>query len=1368
MGTLVTYRDLPGGPTKIKFADEISRHCLCRKCQMLSLCMYTDTASHMFCDNCLNDQSYKHKKYEIYCPDERKEVSLAEMFEARDLVTILRDQYVECPNQPKCTVKLPLGQLENHYIECKEISSIKCTKCGQEVPSTLWIEHKTKCQVTCDEFTLKASDNRGAKRKPPPASSASPPFSSSRKNKSTKSTTAAASLPYPSSQRADATTGELNQQFPQIGHASTSTQPSVKPKFPTSAEPEKTTCKHCERKVKESNMPRHLEVCYKIPVPCPYCEKAISRSDLKAHVEQCEREFEARKTSDATAASSEKLNKKQKKETTKTMRDGDSSHPGTYSNAQAAYSGSKTSITVEGRGTPGESSSHTGQEPQLCSGWSTNVDTWLPHATAGNWYAAYVAIEEQFKDTRTKQAARYAHFVPKLITLKLDHMVRDFIDAPYEPQPFDCLITALFARACLPLNVWPQGSEVTWDDILKYVPSVLHSRLSEDAKLYLRRHPVIPKDLNYVMVDEVGIDAAEADVPGDTSSVTSSNRAITETEASDAPEEDMRYLAAAKQPELDPLQALGKKEEAPDSEKAKKLSVAELPDDITSTLGAINIHEILSETGFRGEGGRVKKHDQTQELILKGTHERESDETDRSACGLGSGLVSSEQKSSTALQNASSSHHSEPSAAEPAVESLSATKDDSHSTEVKQRCRMTCAEAVKVPNPTPTTTGAFPHDRDDPHENGHRKRGSYEYSESSSSQTRSRICENKPVYSAVAQDRKISPHTIPGHMGGEVPSCNQTNKGYSTETPQEDSKAKYVTGSPLTVSLSEEIPSTHANFPREQIEDLQTHALGSGSTSYDTPQGRSSQGAWIVQSREGGCEKTHEQTQQELSLKGTHERESDETDRSASGLSSRLVSTEQKSNAAIQSASSPMHSGPSAAEPVESLAATKDNSDRSEVKQPCRITCAEAVTVPNPTPATTGAFHLDRDDAQESCHRKCGSYEYSESSSSKTQNCICEDKPAYSAVAQDIKINPHSIPGHMVRGVPSCHQPNKDFSSEAADEDSKPKYVVGSSLTESVSEEIPPTPFNIQREQIENHQTHAPGNGNTKCETSRGRSPQNARIFRNSTMKKKHGNNGVTDEFRAGTTITAARYRSRNTAVSLSHLDLKEKSLGRNLRNSNVNLELENTIRQLRLEYFSKLLGADSGPRSFTHIQKTHNCEESDDRLMSEVSKHHCESGENNGNHSQGTRKRTQTSAISQAPKEEPAKVVNATFSKTDTATTAPDATHRKDDVDSTVLAPQFQASTYTPLETQVTARSKFQTNIICSLPLACHGDTVTDLHRIDTGRRISQELYSQTAKSSVDACSQTPEQAEQSVDDVSNNLEKSFSDSFSSQETEV
>ncbi|XP_049511468.1 uncharacterized protein LOC119464238 isoform X14 [Dermacentor silvarum] len=354
MGTLVTYRDLPGGPTKIKFADEISRHCLCRKCQMLSLCMYTDTASHMFCDNCLNDQSYKHKKYEIYCPDERKEVSLAEMFEARDLVTILRDQYVECPNQPKCTVKLPLGQLENHYIECKEISSIKCTKCGQEVPSTLWIEHKTKCQVTCDEFTLKASDNRGAKRKPPPASSASPPFSSSRKNKSTKSTTAAASLPYPSSQRADATTGELNQQFPQIGHASTSTQPSVKPKFPTSAEPEKTTCKHCERKVKESNMPRHLEVCYKIPVPCPYCEKAISRSDLKAHVEQCEREFEARKTSDATAASSEKLNKKQKKETTKTMRDGDSSHPGTYSNAQAAYSGeTRMGADVEYRDLPG-------------------------------------------------------------------------------------------------------------------------------------------------------------------------------------------------------------------------------------------------------------------------------------------------------------------------------------------------------------------------------------------------------------------------------------------------------------------------------------------------------------------------------------------------------------------------------------------------------------------------------------------------------------------------------------------------------------------------------------------------------------------------------------------------------------------------------------------------------------------------------------------------------------------------------------------------------------------------------------------------------------------------------------------------------
>ncbi|XP_072141072.1 uncharacterized protein [Dermacentor andersoni] len=314
MGTLVTYRDLPGGPMKIKFADEISRHCLCRQCHMLSLCMYSDSASHMFCDDCLNDQSYKHQKYEIYCPDEGKDVSLAQMFQARDLVTILCDQYVECPNQPKCTVKLPLGQLEKHYIECKEMSSIKCTKCGHKVPSTSWMQHKTDCQPTCDnELPRKKSDHRDGKRKPPPASSASLPVSASRENGSAKNTTAAPSALYPSSLLPDATTGEFDQQFQSLGSASTSTQPPVKSQGPASIEPEKTTCKHCGKNIKESNMPRHLEVCYEVRTACAYCDKDVARKDIKAHTEECKRKFEeTREASDAAAAASGNSKKSKK------------------------------------------------------------------------------------------------------------------------------------------------------------------------------------------------------------------------------------------------------------------------------------------------------------------------------------------------------------------------------------------------------------------------------------------------------------------------------------------------------------------------------------------------------------------------------------------------------------------------------------------------------------------------------------------------------------------------------------------------------------------------------------------------------------------------------------------------------------------------------------------------------------------------------------------------------------------------------------------------------------------------------------------------------------------------------------------------
>ncbi|XP_054933708.1 uncharacterized protein [Dermacentor andersoni] len=1095
MGTLVTYRDLPGGPMKIKFADEISRHCLCRQCHMLSLCMYSDSASHMFCDDCLNDQSYKHQKYEIYCPDEGKDVSLAQMFQARDLVTILCDQYVECPNQPKCTVKLPLGQLEKHYIECKEMSSIKCTKCGHKVPSTSWMQHKTDCQPTCDnELPRKKSDHRDGKRKPPPASSASLPVSASRENGSAKNTTAAPSALYPSSLLPDATTGEFDQQFQSLGSASTSTQPPVKSQGPASIETEKTTCKHCRKNVKKFNMPRHLEVCYDVEAPCPYCDKNVARKDMKAHTEECMRKFEeTREASDAAAATSGNSKKSKK---TKVAPPKPKENPPHLRNNSDAKKMSKTSMTLEAKGTSAKTTSHTEQELQLCSGWSTDVSAWLPYATAGNWYTAYVAMEEQFKDTGTDQAARHAHFVPKLVALKYDHFVRDFIDAPYEPQPFDCLITALFVRACIPFNVWAQRSKVTWQDVLKYLPTVLHSRLSVGAKLYLQEHPVFFEDNGYHNVDEVGTVAVNALIPGHTPSVTSSDPVTTETEALDVPEVDMRDVAGAQKQELGPPQVLGKKEEAQHSKETRKLSIADLLDDFTSTIGPIGIHEIFSEIDFRGEAGCVKTHDQTQrDLSVEGTYGVQGDDPDRPASGLINGLVASERESNTTFQNTSRSHHLGPSADEP-MNYLAATKASSHSTVVEQPCRLTYTEAGKVPNPMPTTTGAFNHGREDGQKSCHQKRGSYEVSDTCSYKTRSSICEDKPAYSVVAEGRKMNPRSVTGYMPGEVPSSQQPNKGFSSETKKEDSKPNYVTGSPVPRSFSEEVPPTLLNSQHEKNEIVQADALGSANANYERSRGISSQTSRIEHFREkGGYVKTPDQTQQELS-EGTYERQCDETGRSVRGLGSGFVSSEQKSYTAFENATPSHHSGPSADEPMKYLAATKATSHSSGDKEPCRRTCAEAFKESNQTPATTGAFNDDPDDEQESCHLKSGSHEVSDTCSYNTRSSICEGKPAYSAAAEDSNINPHSFAGHIAGGVPSSHQPNKGVSFETTKEDSKPNYFTGSPVPGIFSKEVPPTLLNAQHEENEIIQADALGSANTKYETSRGISSQYPRIER--------------------------------------------------------------------------------------------------------------------------------------------------------------------------------------------------------------------------------------------------------------------------------
>ncbi|KAL3175503.1 hypothetical protein MRX96_040245 [Rhipicephalus microplus] len=161
MDSSLMYRGLPGGPTKIKFAEELPRHCLCGHCGMITLSMYQDPDNHMFCDDCLLEQSTKHGVYHIFCSYESRNIAIHEMFEARDLITIIRDQYVECPNKPHCKEYMPLGNLREHYVSCKKL--VECPSCGESIETEKWNGHR--CPSENEQAVSKAKEKNGASMK---------------------------------------------------------------------------------------------------------------------------------------------------------------------------------------------------------------------------------------------------------------------------------------------------------------------------------------------------------------------------------------------------------------------------------------------------------------------------------------------------------------------------------------------------------------------------------------------------------------------------------------------------------------------------------------------------------------------------------------------------------------------------------------------------------------------------------------------------------------------------------------------------------------------------------------------------------------------------------------------------------------------------------------------------------------------------------------------------------------------------------------------------------------------------------------------------------------------------------------------------
>ncbi|XP_077493402.1 TNF receptor-associated factor 2-like isoform X2 [Amblyomma americanum] len=144
----ILYRDLPGGPRKLEFVQEISLRWLCPVCRMLSLSMYQDPGGHTFCGTCLHTFIDKFGKDCVYCRLCCKHVNIDKMYQALHPLTELRELYVDCPNRPQCRVKIPLEDLKAHYVVCKP--EVKCSVCCQGVRSTDWDEHKSCCEKGSD------------------------------------------------------------------------------------------------------------------------------------------------------------------------------------------------------------------------------------------------------------------------------------------------------------------------------------------------------------------------------------------------------------------------------------------------------------------------------------------------------------------------------------------------------------------------------------------------------------------------------------------------------------------------------------------------------------------------------------------------------------------------------------------------------------------------------------------------------------------------------------------------------------------------------------------------------------------------------------------------------------------------------------------------------------------------------------------------------------------------------------------------------------------------------------------------------------------------------------------------------------------
>ncbi|XP_070382982.1 uncharacterized protein [Dermacentor albipictus] len=251
----IQYRDLPGGPLMVKFADELPLCALCSKCGMLSKDMFEDPSSHAFCSICIFECSDRKK---IHCKYENKDVSVEEMMPAIDIINVVMDQVVFCPNMSdgnSCTKYCTLKDLKKHYLECEK-TEIICLSCGDTVRGRDWQTHVTSCPqqimqcrycvVAVPRFRLElherlCSYNPNAVREA--------------------DTSPTAAMNFTSQRRSDWARNE--QQLPVSAktnkpHLIPEPKPSDLSKVDDNA---RLSCPICNRNVKSKNMDKHISVC---------------------------------------------------------------------------------------------------------------------------------------------------------------------------------------------------------------------------------------------------------------------------------------------------------------------------------------------------------------------------------------------------------------------------------------------------------------------------------------------------------------------------------------------------------------------------------------------------------------------------------------------------------------------------------------------------------------------------------------------------------------------------------------------------------------------------------------------------------------------------------------------------------------------------------------------------------------------------------------------------------------------------------------------------------------------------------------------------------------------------------------------------